>query len=472
MLKLFLWLRYLRKRKIVFLSIAAVALSVSLLVVVASLFTGFINAYEQIAVEFLGDMVFEPPTKFSKYPAFIERLEKLGAVQTAAPTLSAQGILYLGKGNVRAVQIQGIDLARTIKVTGLGGSLLKQKDPMVEPTFAVPGHPEAIGGFVGIATVKEPDEETDEYDFAAAQEMLGQQVVLTTGSVAEQAESSQDDLSSAKAEFKRRTMKLAVADIVFTGFYDLDKGYAFVPIDALQTTLYPDQPEPLAEMIQVKLTAGTDVESARAQILGVWAGFVDDQLKGDPYLKNYATVETAVEMQSRYIAEVRKQMGLLLVIFGVVSGSVVVLVFCIFYMIVTTKRRDIAIIKSCGTASASVGWIFVGFGVCIGVIGSGIGSVLAYLITRNINTIEGWIRIIFGLKLWKSSIYMFAKIPSEVNWCATLWSIHLKLYGWQFGIKFKLYDILWLAIVAAALGTLIPAVVAAITKPVDILRYE
>ena len=33
-MKLFLWLRYLRKRKIVFLSIAAVALSVSLLIVV------------------------------------------------------------------------------------------------------------------------------------------------------------------------------------------------------------------------------------------------------------------------------------------------------------------------------------------------------------------------------------------------------------------------------------------------------
>ena len=146
-------------------------------------------------------------------------------------------------------------------------------------------------------------------------------------------------------------------------------------------------------------------------------------------------------------------MGLLLVIFGVVSGSVVVLVFCIFYMIVTTKRRDIAIIKSCGTASASVGWIFVGFGVCVGVIGSGIGSGLGYLITRNINTIEGWIRIIFGLKLWKSSIYMFSKIPNEVNWP---WALPIVLS----------------AVAAAAVGALIPAIVAARTKPVDILRYE
>ena len=61
MLKLFLWLKYLRKRRIIFLSIAAVALSVSLLIVVASLFTGFINAFERSAVEMLGDVVLGAP---------------------------------------------------------------------------------------------------------------------------------------------------------------------------------------------------------------------------------------------------------------------------------------------------------------------------------------------------------------------------------------------------------------------------
>ena len=93
MLKLFFWLRYLRKRKIVFLSIAAVALSVSLLVVVASLFTGFIDAYEQIAVEFVGDIVLQPPGKFGKYPVFLERLEQLGSVEAAAATLTAGALL-------------------------------------------------------------------------------------------------------------------------------------------------------------------------------------------------------------------------------------------------------------------------------------------------------------------------------------------------------------------------------------------
>ena len=453
MLKLFLWLTYLRKRKIVFLSIAAVALSVSLLMVVASLFTGFINAYERVAVEFMGDIVLQSAGKFSKYPEFIERLEQLDAVEAATATLTGHGVLYLGKGNVRAVVIQGIDVARTAKVTAFKDSLLHQKTRPGDPSFALPDDPNAIGAFLGIASIKEPDEKTDLYDFDAAKEMLGEQVVLTTGAGTEQQDSSS---SGPNTQFKRVPMKLRVADIVFTGFYDVDKNYIFVPIDRLQKALHPDKKEPPAEMIQIKLTAGRDIASVRdhiCDVCDVWMGFVDDELGSDPYLKNYTDIETAVEMQSRYTGEVRKQMGLLLFIFGIVSASVVVLVSCIFYMIVTTKRKDIAVIKSCGTASTSVAWIFVGFGACVGIIGSGIGVVLGSIITKNVNTIETWISVVSGLKLWKSSVYMFSKIPNEVNW-------------------FWVLPIVLCAVAAAAVGALIPAIVAARTKPVEILRYE
>jgi lipoprotein-releasing system permease protein len=122
-------------------------------------------------------------------------------------------------------------------------------------------------------------------------------------------------------------------------------------------------------------------------------------------------------------------------------------------MIARLKQRDVAIMKSCGAASSSVALIFVGFGCCVGIIGSGCGAALGYLITKNINAIESWIRILFGLKLWKSSVYMFSKIPSEVDWASAL-------------------PIMLFAVVAATIGTLIPAIVAARTRPVEILRYE
>ncbi|HUW20483.1 MAG TPA: FtsX-like permease family protein [Sedimentisphaerales bacterium] len=461
MLKLFLWFRYLRKKKIVLLSITAVALSTALLIVVSSLFTSFIRAFEQAAVEAVGDVVLTPPIRVGGYPLFIERLEKMGAVETATATLSGQGLLHLGRGNVRAVKIWGIEPGERAKVTGLKESLRRQSRLPGEPSFEVPGSPEKVGGYVGIGVVGAPDEKTDEYDFGAIEnDMIGRDVVLVTGTEIESGgpegaseSSSSDSAAGGGKKFRRKNIPFAISDIVFTGVYPLDKDYVYLPIAELQKRLYPDEARPVADQIQIKLAAGVRTDAALAEIRGVWADFAEKQLGWGSHLIAYTDIETAREMQERYVAELLKQMWVLLFIFGVVSFGVVLLVFCIFYMIVGLKRKDIAIVKSCGATSSTVALIFVGFGACVGIIGSAAGTVVAYIVTKNINAIEQWIRIIFGLKLWKSSVYMFSKIPNAVNWDSALL-------------------IVLSAVIAVTVGALIPALIAAGSTPVNILRYE
>lgn len=448
MLKIFLWLRYLRKKKIVFLSIAAVALSVSLLIIVSSLFTGFINVFEQAAVEAIGDVVLDPLSKFAKYGQFIERLEQTEAVEAATAMLSAQGLLRLGTGNVRAVAVWGIEPERRVKVMGFDRFLLRQRSSGGKPSFNIKGSENNVGGFVGIGVLAEPDEKTDKYDFDAIEKMFGEEVVLTTGTVTQA-----DPESGTRAEVKRRVIKFTIADIVETGVHQFDKSCVYLPIEELRKYLYPEEELPVASQIQIKLAEGIEADVALTVIRGVWRSFVEDELGADEYLIRYTEIETAKQIQRPYVEAYRKQMGILLLIFGVVSLGVVMLIFCIFYMIVRLKQKDIAIIKSCGAAGSSVAWIFVGFGACVGMIGSVFGVLLGYIVTKNINTIEEWISIIFGLKLWKSSVYMFSKIPDEVDW---FWALCFVL----------------LAIVAAVIGALIPAIVAAATKPVKILRYE
>jgi len=447
MLKLFLWLRYLRKKKIVFLSIAAVALSVALLIVVSSLFGGFIDVFEQSAVEGIGDVVLDPPVKFSRYEELIERLERISVVEAATATLSAEGLLHLGRGNVRGVEIWGIEPERRAKVTGLKQSLINQKQSPVEPSFEISGIEDGVGGFVGIGVVAEPDEETDEYDFDAVKKVIGQQAVLTTGAVIK----AQDE--SGAVAVRKKVIRFTIADVVFTGVYYFDKRLVYLPIEEVQRVLYPNESEGVAGQIQIKLRAEAETDAALAQIRGVWEAFATEQLGWEPYLIRGTAIATAKQMQSKYVAEFRKQMGVLLLIFGVVSLSAVLLIFCIFYMIVETRQKDIAIIKSCGATNGSVALIFVGFGICVGLIGSGMGMILGDIVTKNINTIEEWIRIIFGLKLWKSSVYMFSKIPNEVDWDSVLL-------------------IVLSAVTAAAVGALIPAIIAVMTRPVNVLRYE
>jgi ABC-type lipoprotein release transport system permease subunit len=401
-----------------------------------------------------------PPVKFAKYPLFVEQLEQTGVVDAATAVVSAQGLLHLGKGNVRAVRIWGIEPGKRAKVTGFKQSLRKQSQLPDDPSFEVSGLPERVGGFLGIGVVAEPDEATDEYAFdEIEEEMIGRNVVIVTGTQVDSTGEGTTEVSPSNEagsdgrRFRRKNIPFTVTDIVFTGVYYLDKNFVYLPIEELQKRLYPNEASPIADQIQIKLASDVETDAALAVIRGVWQDFASRQLGWGPYLIRGTDIQTAKQMQSQYVVELMKQLGVLLLIFGVVSFGVVLLVFCIFYMIVRLKQKDIAILKSCGATSTSVAVIFVGYGACVGIIGSGVGTILGAVITRNINAIEEWIRIIFRLKLWKSSVYIFSRIPNQINWD---WALLIVLS----------------AVVAVAVGALIPAVIGARTKPVDILRYE
>jgi len=231
MLKLFLWLKYLRSRRIILLSIAAVAMSVSLLIVVASLFSGFIAMFERSAVEMIGDVTLAAPQGLviAKYPAFIDRLERMDIIEAASPSLSSEGLLHLGQGNVRPVSVWGIQPQSRARVTGLKSALLLQGRTEGEPSFAAPDAPAEIGGFVGIGVVAQPDEETDEYDKEAIlKEFVGRRITVTTGSADAGGDPNQAQVP------RRRVIPIRVVDLVFAGVHELDSGFIYLPIESLQ----------------------------------------------------------------------------------------------------------------------------------------------------------------------------------------------------------------------------------------------
>ena len=64
-----------------------------------------------------------------------------------------------------------------------------------------------------------------------------------------------------------------------------------------------------------------------------------------------------------------------------------------FFMIVVEKTRDIGILKSLGASSRGVMSIFLGYGLSLGVVGSGVGVVLGLLFVWNINEIASVIEL-------------------------------------------------------------------------------
>ncbi len=121
MYKLFLCLRYLRLRFIAYLPIAAVALSVFLMLISISVMNGFLEKIETAAKGLFGDIVVEPQTLsgIGYYDEFIKEItdpkspNHVPGVKYGAPFILTQAILDLpGSDNRTGVQVAGVRLPR------------------------------------------------------------------------------------------------------------------------------------------------------------------------------------------------------------------------------------------------------------------------------------------------------------------------------------------------------------------------
>ncbi|MGH7213837.1 MAG: ABC transporter permease, partial [Tepidisphaeraceae bacterium] len=140
-------------------------------------------------------------------------------------------------------------------------------------------------------------------------------------------------------------------------------------------------------------------------------------------------------------------------LFGLISVVAVFLIFCIFYMIVVEKTKDIGIIKSVGATSAGVAGIFLGYGLTIGIVGSAAGWAVSYFIVKYINELHDWLGRAMNVQIWDPQVYAFDTIPNTMD-------------PWTAG------KIIAVAVVSSVVGALVPAVRAARMNPVEALRWE
>jgi lipoprotein-releasing system permease protein len=165
------------------------------------------------------------------------------------------------------------------------------------------------------------------------------------------------------------------------------------------------------------------------------------------------SVETWEESQALFLEAIEKEVVLVTFLFGIISVVAVFLIFCIFYMIVVEKTKDIGIIKSVGATSEGVAGIFLGYGMAIGIVGAALGLLVSWLIVDNINFLHHKMGELMGVQIWSPEVYAFDTIPDTMD-PATVIIICI------------------VAVIASVIGSLVPAIRAARMNPVEALRWE
>ncbi|MBI9016007.1 MAG: ABC transporter permease [Phycisphaerae bacterium] len=467
--KLFLCLRYLRKRRIAVFGTFAVAMCVALLIVITSLFSSFIDSFQNSTTQIWGQVnILSDSMTLDQYRQMQRQLLADDKIDQVKISLETGGLLYLGRGNTVGVRIVGLD-----------SSQLKETDPFVKGLINPvktdmifdldPGSQERAqnwgtqkridandiqGVVIGIGIVAKPDELTDEYDREAIAKDLANRdepVFITMGKTSKKADGSMDA--------KKIQKRCWPTNIVQVGNYTEDTTTIYLPIETVMAMVGQEQPNGQIfanANIQVSSSTTKNIDEVLANTKAVWLNFVrklyNTQISSkaaDAYVQATADLPNV----KRFTAELRKQLAVMQTIVGLICMVAALLVLVILMMIVMQKRKDIGIMRAIGASKISVAAIFLNFGAGIGLAGSALGVLLGCWATKNINELEQTLSNLIGSKIWKSGVYMFSEIPNEIQWTAVFW-------------------IVIVGIITATFGAVVPAIKAAATNPVETLRYE
>ncbi len=515
MYKLLLCWRYLRTRYIALASIVSVMLGVATMIVVNAVMEGFTHEMQDRIHGILSDLVFES-VSLDGFPDADRRMAEIKKVagqyiEGMSPTVHIPAMLGYSVGNqyiTRQITVIGVDESTYASVSDFGQYLqhpdnrkhldFKLKNggydtidhQATDPSKVLPrtqlqraGWPYRKNRAEFTARISVPEGSLNDDPFqrhpaaptAAAKDALGQigATPEAAGSTFDPAKEQQigcvlgiglcayrnsdnsdgflvvpgDDVQicypTAAKPPKVLPASFTVVDYYESKMNEYDSSFVFVPIHELQVLRGMVDPKTNianCNAIQIRLKAGADLNTVRDLLR---ATFPPQVFKISSWRDKEGALLAAVQMETAVL-------NVLLFLIIAVAGFGIL---AIFFMIVFEKTRDIGILKSLGARGWGILGIFLTYGVCLGVVGAGVGLGIGLLLVRYINEFADLLGRITGRPVFDPSIYYFQKIPTIVEW-------------------FTATTIVVVAVLIAVFASILPAVRAARLHPVEALRYE
>ncbi|MXO90428.1 lipoprotein-releasing ABC transporter permease subunit [Pontixanthobacter aquaemixtae] len=233
-----------------------------------------------------------------------------------------------------------------------------------------------------------------------------------------------------------RQVGYQVSALIETGVYEFDQTFVVMPIKDAQTLLLTGDKIGLIEVMT------TDAEDV-GRILEP----LQPRLQGIAVINDWRTINSSI-FEALEVERVAMFFALSLIVlvaaFNILSSLV---------MLVRAKTRDIAILRTMGATRRNILKIFVTTGTVIGAFGTFTGVALGFLVLYFRQPILKFLNWATGQDIWNPEVRLLTELPARSD-------------------PAEIVGICALAIGLSFLATLYPAMKAAKTDPVQVLRYE